>query len=488
MRPSRWLLPILMVPAMVLAPPAASSWPAATDSLAPRWERAMQDLHIPGMAVVAVRDTGIVRLWTLGLRDVEHALPVTPETRFYIASCTKPVVATAAALLAADGRLDLDAPVRTYLPEFSLADSGLADSVTTRDLLCHRYGLASWALTLGEAYTGQMTDERFYRLLGRVTSQRRFRYSNLHYTITGRVMEAVTGRTWKQVVADRVFGPAGMTRATCSAVALRNDPDAATPYLSTGGEPTPSPTRKVDATMHAAGGVAASIIDLARLLRVELGNGTIDGRSVMPAAALRATRAPLVPEAAEGHPLLADQRRVAWGAGWDIRLMRGDTLHAHNGQFAGAAACLGYLPEHDLGVAVVVNGSGPAVIFTEMVVQDVLDAVMGAEREDPLPKLLMFAARGAPPAAPSDPGRPERAPGSYAGRYENDDWGTIDIVARGDGLQAQMGALPLPLRWGEHDRVEVDDQAGRFEFGSRGKAKALWIRMAPGDSVRFVRS
>jgi CubicO group peptidase (beta-lactamase class C family) len=95
---------VLVLAGAPLVPPA---WSGAADSLAAPWERVMRDLHVPGMAVVIVRDTGIVRIETLGYRDLDRRLPVTSATRFYIASCTKPFVATAAALLAHDGRLDL---------------------------------------------------------------------------------------------------------------------------------------------------------------------------------------------------------------------------------------------------------------------------------------------------------------------------------------------------------------------------------------------
>lgn len=475
--------------AFMCGPGASPAWSSAADSLPARWERAMRDLRIPGMAVVVVRDTGIVLIETLGYRDLERRLPVTPATRFYIASCTKPFVATAAALLANDGHLDLGRPVRDYLPSFALADRGLSDSISVRDLLCHRFGLGSQPITRGEAYTGQMTEERFYRLLARVKPDREFSYGNLHYTITGRVIAAVSGRSWKQILQDRLFVPTGMTRATCSASALMADRDAAQPYEFVGDRIVRCELRKSDATMHAAGGMAASPLDLARWLRLELGDGILDGRRVLPASVLRATREPLARDAAEDHPLITEQRRLAWGAGWEVRELRGDTLYSHNGQFAGAAACFSYLPARNLGVAVVANGSGPAAFLAELVVQEAYDAILGAPAEDRLPKLMAFAAQAeSHDEAGAARGRITLAADRYVGRYTNDDWGTLEVSARGDALHARIGALPLSLVFTGDDRfVAAGDYPGRFEIDASGRVRAVWVGMAPPDSARFAR-
>jgi CubicO group peptidase (beta-lactamase class C family) len=468
---------------------ASPAVPAPPDSLPARWQRVMRDLNVPGMAVVVVRDTGLVRMELLGLREVERARPVTSGTRFYIASCTKPFVATAAAVLAAEGRLDLSAPVRRYLPEFRLADPGLSDSITVRDLLGHRFGLVSRAITRGEAYTGQMTEERYYRLLARVSSGRRFRYSNLHYTLVGRVIEAVTGRSWKRVVERRLFAPAGMTRSTCSARVLEADTNAARPYTFDSGHLAVSGSRKTEATMHAAGGIVTTPADLARWMRLELNDGRIDGRQVLPAAALLATREPVAWDAAERHPLVETERRLAWGAGWEVREYRGDTLYCHNGEFSGAAAFVSYMPARHLGVAVVANGSGAAVALAEMAAADAYDAALGTTGPDPLPRLMSFAARPAPADTTGAPtGRLSRPVRAYAGRYLNEDWGTVEVRAAAGGLAARMGAMPMPIVLVATDGfVAAADYPGRFELGARGQVAAMWMRIAPGDSVRFAR-
>jgi CubicO group peptidase (beta-lactamase class C family) len=482
----RLAAPLLAALAVLL--PAGAGAGELPDSLVQRWLRLMREGHVPGMAMAVVRDSGIVSLVTLGQRDIERHLPVTPDTRFYVASSTKPFTATAASLLATRGLLDLDAPVRRILPDFRLADPGLTDSITTRDLLGHRFGLVSRSITLGEAFTGTMTEPRFYRMLARVHPRRRFAYSNLHYTLAGRVIARITNRSWKRLLEDSLFAPAGMTRATCSATRFANDPNAARGYAFQGGRFVRSEPEKVDATMHAAGGIVASVLDLARWLRLELGEGVLDGRRVLPATALRATCRPVAWDATDRHPLFTQQRRAAWAAGWEVRLWRADTLYAHNGQFAGASSFLGWMPGRDLGVVVVTNGSGPAVMLAELIAGDAIAAALGDTAADPLATYERMAARaaiGEVAAVDVPAGRRTRPLPAYAGRFENDDFGVLEVTTRRKTLEGALGQLPIRFPMTGDDRFG-GETPGAFELGPRGIVRAVWLQLAA-DSVRFAR-
>ncbi|MFW6206609.1 MAG: serine hydrolase domain-containing protein, partial [Gemmatimonadota bacterium] len=197
---------------------------------APRWKGAMEALHVPSMVVVIVGPDGPLFVEELGQQNLEAGLPVTSETRFYIASATKPFVALATTLLAHRDSLTLNRPVRTYLPRFELADPTETITITVRDLLAHRRGLQDYAITFGEAVSGQMNDERFYRLLERVEAVGELDYQNLHYTLLGRVIEAVTGMSWKRYLERAVLRPAGLDRTTTRVAPLTADADAAVPY------------------------------------------------------------------------------------------------------------------------------------------------------------------------------------------------------------------------------------------------------------------
>ena len=112
-----------------------------SDDFAPLVRRLMARDRIPGVAVGVVERGDLAFARGFGYRALENHLPVTPDTLFPLGSCSKAFTATAVALLADEGRIALDTPVRTYLPDFSLQDAVASATLTPRDLLTHKSGL-----------------------------------------------------------------------------------------------------------------------------------------------------------------------------------------------------------------------------------------------------------------------------------------------------------------------------------------------------------
>jgi CubicO group peptidase (beta-lactamase class C family) len=172
----------------------------------------------PGCAVGVGRNGALAHARGYGLADVEHRIPITPSTPFYIASTSKQFAAFSIALLARDGRLSLDDDVRRYLPE--LADFG--STITVRHLLHHTSGLRDYFDLLGSRgwpFDGLLTEEEFLRLVGR---QRELNfppgtqhlYSNTGYVLLSLIVQRVRGQSLRQFAQERIFAPLGMTRST----------------------------------------------------------------------------------------------------------------------------------------------------------------------------------------------------------------------------------------------------------------------------------
>src|SRR5579871_4980739 len=104
---------------------------------------AMRDWHVPGVALVVLQPGHHAFINTYGMRDIASNLPVTQDTLFPLASCSKAFTTTSLAMLVSEGKIHWDDPVRKYLPDFHLADPNADALVTVRDLLCHRTGLGS---------------------------------------------------------------------------------------------------------------------------------------------------------------------------------------------------------------------------------------------------------------------------------------------------------------------------------------------------------
>ncbi|REK12046.1 MAG: serine hydrolase [Planctomycetota bacterium] len=444
-----------------------------------RWQKAMDELHVPGLAVVAVRGDQVVLLDALGVCDPEGKQQVTTRSPFYLASVTKSFTALGVAILVEEGKVDLDAPVRTYLPKFTLTDPDKASTITVRDLLCHRYGLDSSPITMAEAYFGNIDDDRYYRLLALVEPGT-FSYSNLHYTLAGRIIEAVSGKRWQDFLAERVFAPLGMQDATCYASQLYANPLAAWPIVEQAGKWQRAPLVKNDAVMHAAGGMGSSAADLANWLRFQLTGKTPDGRTLVSPALLAEIHKQQARDATTSrNPLGLPFTRDGYSLGWFTGAYRKRPLLEHGGGYIGTSTYVSFLPEENVGLAVLVNESTPNLGFTMAVAEDVYAKLLGETPVDALPAIRQNAERirarlderpqrdWQPPTATSGLSQPVEA---YVGTYENPLWGTARVKHEDDRLHVVVGTLPM--RWnvlGE-DRFELeilpgDVTEGEFKVG-----------------------
>src|SRR4051812_13131951 len=122
--------------------PAAAADKVDADAVSAVVEASRKEWDVPGACVAIVRDDEVVFLKGYGVRELGSDKPVTPDTLFAIASCTKAFTATALATLVDEGKASWDDPVRKHLPDFHLSDPLADQKVTLRDLLCHRTGLA----------------------------------------------------------------------------------------------------------------------------------------------------------------------------------------------------------------------------------------------------------------------------------------------------------------------------------------------------------
>lgn len=168
---------------------------------------------VPGVAVGVWADGRDVYACH-GVTSVENPLPVNPETVFVVGSVTKTFTATAIMRLVAGGKVELDAPVRRYVPEFTLKDEQAAAAITVLNLLNHTAGL-DWRMS---AETGEGNDALAAYVAKMAESEpiappdTRASYSQMGYNLAGRIIEKVTGLTFEQAVASLLLEPLGLSR------------------------------------------------------------------------------------------------------------------------------------------------------------------------------------------------------------------------------------------------------------------------------------
>ena len=195
--------------------PAAAQDAAVLAEVDRTMEAYRLDAHIPGMVWGIVRDGRLVHVKGAGVQDTEAKRPVTPETLFRIASMTKAFTAVSILKLRDDGKLSLDAPVETYVPELRgwTYPTEDAPKIRVRDLLTHTAGFVTddpW----GDRQT-PMAEEAFTRLLTDGVPFTRtpglaMEYSNLGYALLGRIVANVSGQAYKDFVRGLIFAPLGM--------------------------------------------------------------------------------------------------------------------------------------------------------------------------------------------------------------------------------------------------------------------------------------
>lgn len=457
--------------------------PADWQPLHERWERLRRELRVAGIAIVAVRGDQVVLLDALGTCDAMAAQSVQPRSPFYLASVTKSFTALGVAMLADEGKLDLDDPVRKHLPRFKLADAEAAARITLRDLLCHRPGLDSQPIAQAEAYLGNLTEDRYYRWLERARPLGQFQYTNLHFTLLGRVIEAVTGQAWQDYLAARVFQPLGMADATCYASRLYANPLAAQPLTIADQGWQDVPLRKHDAVMHAAGGMGASAVDLGHWIAFHLSGRNPQGQSLLSEPMLAEVHRQQV-SMAEAEEFPRGVVREGYSLGWFTGHLHGRRMLEHGGGYLGTATLVSLLPEDQVGVAVLINESRG--LLATQIALDVYAQLLGLPQTDLVPELKASLARIEERArrqseASWDP--PGTARGLtlpiqyYLGQYENEDWGTFRVTEHQGELRFRLGQQPArshslaPNRF-RYEAVPGQAFAGEFQL-SGGQVRGL---------------
>lgn len=379
--------------------------------LAAKVEALMTAHVVPGV-VVGLADEQGERTWGSGVTNVDHPLPVDADTVFEIASITKTMTATVAACLAAAGTLDLDAPVRRYLPDFRVADRDASERVTVRDLFTHTAGwFGEYLPPTGHGADAIAQGVAAMSGLEQVSPRGAFSYNNVSLTLAGHVIEVVSGRPYEAVMRELLFEPLGMSRSSFRAEDVLYERLAAGHTVRDGRAVVVRSRFSEGSAGAPAGGVRSTVRDLLRYARFHLGDGTANGVRLMPAAALEAMRAPCVAMGPLGHV----------GLSWFLEDRAGAMIAAHGGATVAHMSQLALVPDRGAAIVVLTNGANGARLAAELV-------------EWLLVTWLGLPGRPAPAALAAQPDL-----AAYAGTY----WAPLSDIA----LTAEDGALVMRLAW-----------------------------------------
>lgn len=244
----------------------------------------MDNLNIKGMALSIVKGDRVLYMQGYGTANAQGD-PATPQTPWPMGSVTKSFTALAIRQLAAAGKLNLEAPLQTYLPEFQLADADAASTITIVNLLDHTSGISKLE---GEAPYLHSPTTTFAEGLARLTKYtpayqpgEHGEYSNWNYVLLAQVVSRVSGQPYAEYLDENIFGPLGMSQTHFAD--LSSIPHSATGNLISFGVSVPYDEKFVP-VMVGAGYLTSTSEDMAHYLSLFLGKGRYDGKSLLPAS------------------------------------------------------------------------------------------------------------------------------------------------------------------------------------------------------------
>lgn len=460
MRVKVWVALVALFSGLILRPACAAA-DSENDIFAQRLagvvDASLGAFNTPGMAVGVLHEGQVIYLAGHGYRNLNQQLPVTPDTYFLLASASKAFTASALAVARHQGDLHWQDKVTDHLPDFTLASKRATAHFTLTDLLTHRSGLGSGAgdIMLWPAPSGFSRNEVIHNLRF-LTPQSKFRqryaYNNLMYITAAAVVDAATGKPWSQLVEKALFEPLAMQCFASGLPDARHD-NVAHSYGYTASRGTYLIPRNAISTeapvWAAAGGIVCNASDMLKWLAMWLNEGkAADGTQVLPADTVKHMTTPVTPLPVS----VTDQawfgtRRAGYALGWRVADQFGAQVISHTGTVSGFQAFVAFVPDHQLGVVLLNNGSDYG--SRGAVMQTILQHFLAPDQppRDWIAAYQEFqrnwqqraSDRNRPPTGSDSVALPVSA---YAGSYTDTWFGEVSIVQDDAGLYFQSHKMP----------------------------------------------
>ncbi len=458
----------------------------------------LKDGNVPGAAVILIKDGKVLLSQGFGKRNVSENLDVTPRTLFPIGSSSKAFTTAAIAMLVEEGKLEWDKPIKDYLPTFKLYDQFASERITVRDFLCHRSGLPRHEfMWYGSSMTRKEMVERLAYLEPNADFRARYQYNNLMYATAGYLIEVVTGQTWEDFVATRIFKPLGMSTSNTSVEASQKTGDYALPYEEKKDKLEEVPFYNNFQALGPAGSISTNLEDVEQWLRFQLNEGKHGETQLLGAEYLTETHTPqVVVPTGQTVPLSKHAEIVNsnYGLGWAVVSYRGHLMVEHGGSIDGFMAEVVLLPDEQIAVAVFTNRGGTLVPY--ILAFTACDRLLGTGKTDwnaSLQKeyadLKAQAEQQYAEMQKAEPAISGTSPShfldAYCGRYQNPGYGVVTISQVENRLQFTYNDIPSSLTHVHYDIFELNLE--RFDFKTRvsfvtaekGDIESLTVKLEP---------
>jgi len=371
MRDNGLLVHLVLISTLLLCAVRAASAQTSLDALLTPF---LGRYALPALAAAAVKDGKVVAVGAVGTRKAGAKMPVTMNDRFHLGSDTKAMTALLAAILVEEGKLRWDSPVAEVFPELAEPMDAALQRVTLERFLSHTSGIPSdnavFEDLLGKAMLqdGNL-DELRYWLVQQWSTQplesepgTKFAYANVNYIVVGAMIERVGGKTWEELITERVFSPLGLRSAGLGLQATLGKIDAPLGHVMIG-EKTKAflagPNGDNPTIIGPAGNAHMSILDFARWAGWNAGEGTRGPKLVQPET-LKKLHTPVIsmPEIKAAAPGTPTRGKYALGWGELAMDWAPESLIYHGGSNQKNLAHIWVEPSRDFAMVVVTNIGG----------------------------------------------------------------------------------------------------------------------------------
>jgi CubicO group peptidase (beta-lactamase class C family) len=462
----------------------------------------MKAFDVPGLAIGIVAGDKLVYAKGFGVRSKSNGLPVDTRTVFQIGSTTKAFLAATEAIMVDRGKLKWDDRVVDLDPEFQLKDPWVTREFRVFDLLAQRSSLPAFVNDMLAMYN--FDDAALIRSLRNVEPVSSFRttfaYTNITHLLASRIVAKAAGAPdWNAVLQKELLDPLGMKDSTYTVEGIQAAPDHANGFRW-----TPQGSIEVPFTsifpyhLKGAGDINTNVEDMARWIRLQLGNGAFEGRPIVSPENLAYTH----------RPMVAASEQASYAMGWYVYATPNGNILWHDGDALSFGSFVGLVPDRNVGIVILTNTTDN--LFQIALGMWILDRILGNPKVDHVAKNRELAKAGFESKAkqfakPSNPRLfPPLAP--LAGKFVNPSFGHAEITLQGDALVMRIQATGAQLKLEPWDGdvftatlmptgrfrpiVDLDYMTkgfAQFQMDKDGKLNLLRLSTQDGQAYEFTR-
>jgi CubicO group peptidase (beta-lactamase class C family) len=452
-------------------------------------ETTRRDFGIPGMAVAIIQDDKVVYSKGFGVKKVDEDEPVTPETVFQIGSTSKAFTAALVATLVDEGEVGWKDPVVKHLPDFAMADPWVTQAFQVRDLMAQHSGMKPYAgdilSVLGYGRNEIVRSTAYIKPVSSFRSE--FSYVNNLWVTAAALLEKKTGKTWEHNLQDRILDPLGMNNTTCTQDGFFDSPERALPHILKKGKVVPLGRDWVffdwPYTYGPAGGINSTVLDMAKWVRFQLGDGVFGGQKILSSRNLAYPHCPQTPmDASDSYCM-----------GWVKSDFQPYPLIWHNGETTGSKTLVMLVPQVKLGIVILSNLGTRA---PEALGRAFVDLYFGnSSGESYISRSLDTWNRSKEKKEMHDPSQNSWIPedlSPYQGIYESEFLGRGTVIEEEGCLWLQIGPMGrrLSLNPLKKDLFACEAEnlglAGMVRFKHEGDGQVVAFDMTDEDGDHFT--